>query len=68
MCVEETHAHHTGNMSPGLECTAKAVLSLALRGLRQMGTSHWRWKCRLREYDLSTGINPEPGLRYFKLN
>lgn len=28
--MEETHAHHTGNMSPGLECTAKAVLGLAV--------------------------------------
>lgn len=66
--MEETHAYHTGNMSPGLECTAKAALGLALRGLRQMGTSCWRWKCRLREYDLNTSINPESRLRYFKLN
>lgn len=48
MCVEETHAHHRGNLSPVLECTAKALLDFALRGLRQMGTSCWSWKCRLR--------------------
>lgn len=36
------HAHHRGNPSPELECTAKAVLDFALLGFRQMGISHWR--------------------------